>query len=107
MIHIDRYHINESAHERELLRLANSNSASERWEAAKDPRLPHSAMRKLVNDPEPQVRFELTLNPGVPVDVLLQLADDPLPLIRDQVERNPNWPEDVTGWALGDDWLDK
>lgn len=109
MIKIDRYYLNEQRDpaREELLRLASSNSASERWEAAKDPRLPLEAMRALVKDPEPQVRFELALNPGVPADLLLLLAEDPLPLVASQAENNPNWPEDLTSWALGDDWIDK
>lgn len=107
MIRVSRYRLHESAHEQELLRLARSNSASERWEAAKDPRLPHWCMHKLADDPEPQVRFELALNPGTPVEVLIKLAKDPTPLVANQVERNPNWPEDLTSWALNseDSWL--
>lgn len=109
MIKIDRYYLNEQRDpaREELLRLASSNSASERWEAAKDPRLPTETMQKLARDPEAQVRFELALNPGTPPEILLFLAKDPTPLVAAQVERNPNWPEDLTDWALGDDWIDK
>lgn len=107
MIKIERYRIHESAEERQLEELALSRFAGDRWQAAQHPGLPLWLMKRLVQDPEPQIRFQLALNPGTPPEILLRLAQDPAPLVAAQAHENPNWPEDLTGWALGDEWLNK
>ncbi len=65
----------------------------QRGQAAQNPKLPETEMRRLFREGGRLVRAGLAVNPKVPMDILMTLSEDEDPVVRKQVASNPSLPE--------------
>jgi hypothetical protein len=111
LIHHKNYKVRSSVanHERlpldDLITLSNDESALVRGQAARNPKLPESEMRRLFIESTSEkhrwvtedryVQAGLAANESVPMDILEALSRIGDPVVTTEVAENPNTPEDI------------
>ena len=73
--------------------LLNHPKMKQRVQAAQNPKLTETEMRRLFREGDLSVRAGLAANPKVPMDILMTLSEDDDPVVRMRVASNPSLPE--------------